>query len=121
MNITLTQLQQWLPMAALANASALSPIALNSSIQAIRTDSRSIVAGDLFVALKGETWDGIDFLAQAQAQGAVAVLFEAQVLYATGQRGRPGLASQHAIEGELHLAIEVRRVFDGLNHQYLPA
>ena len=46
-------------------------------IQAVRTDSRSVVAGDLFVALKGENFDGAAFLLQAQAQGAVAVLFEA--------------------------------------------
>ena len=36
-----------------------------------------MVAGDLFIALKGEKFDGSAFLAQAQAQGAVAVLFEA--------------------------------------------
>jgi UDP-N-acetylmuramoyl-tripeptide--D-alanyl-D-alanine ligase len=36
-----------------------------------------VVAGDLFIALKGEKFDGTAFLAQAQAQGAVAVLFEA--------------------------------------------
>jgi UDP-N-acetylmuramoyl-tripeptide--D-alanyl-D-alanine ligase len=46
-------------------------------IKAVRTDSRSVVAGDLFIALKGEKFDGSAFLAQAQAQGAVAVLFEA--------------------------------------------
>jgi len=47
-------------------------------IKAVRTDSRSVVAGDLFVALKGEKYDGATFLVQAQSQGAVAVLFEGQ-------------------------------------------
>ena len=74
MNMTLTQLQSWLPDAvAMTNTVNAHPL-----IQAIRTDSRSVVAGDLFIALKGETFDGTAFLAQAQAQGAVAVLFEAE-------------------------------------------
>jgi UDP-N-acetylmuramoyl-tripeptide--D-alanyl-D-alanine ligase len=54
MNMTLTQLQNWLPDAvAMAGAVNANPI-----IQAVRTDSRSVVAGDLFIALKGETFDG---------------------------------------------------------------
>lgn len=75
MNLTLTQLQSWLPKAVLVNAGAVN-IQL-AVIKAVRTDSRSVVAGDLFIALKGEKFDGSAFLAQAQAQGAVAVLFEA--------------------------------------------
>ena len=77
MNLTLTQLQQWLPQAVLVNAAAAHSQVQNTLIKAVRTDSRSVVAGDLFIALKGEKFDGTAFLAQAQAQGAVAVLFEA--------------------------------------------
>ncbi|MCX7264408.1 MAG: UDP-N-acetylmuramoyl-tripeptide--D-alanyl-D-alanine ligase [Burkholderiales bacterium] len=79
MNMTLAQLQAWLPLArpegkanALPNTDAWNAV----RIQAVRTDSRSVVNGDLFVALKGENFDGSAFLAQAQAQGAVAVLLE---------------------------------------------
>lgn len=36
----------------------------------IETDSRKVAAGDVFVALKGESFDGHDFVAQAEAQGA---------------------------------------------------
>ena len=75
MNLTLTQLQNWLPQAELVNADAVNTQL--AVIKAVRTDSRSVVAGDLFIALKGEKFDGSAFLAQAQAQGAVAVLFEA--------------------------------------------
>ena len=77
MNLTLAQLQSWLPLA--VPVSALSPAASVKEVQikAVRTDSRSVVAGDLFVALKGEKFDGTAFLAQAQSQGAVAVVFEA--------------------------------------------
>ena len=77
MNLTLTQFQQWLPQAVLVNAAAANSQVQNTLIKAVRTDSRSVVAGDLFIALKGEKFDGTAFLAQAQAQGAVAVLFEA--------------------------------------------
>ena len=77
MNLTLTQLQQWLPQAVLVNAAAANSQVQNTLIKAVRTDSRSVVAGDLFIALKGDKFDGTAFLAQAQAQGAVAVLFEA--------------------------------------------
>lgn len=41
---------------------------------AVSTDSRSIKRGDLFVALKGEHFDGHSFLAQAAAAGAAAAL-----------------------------------------------
>lgn len=45
-------------------------------IQRIVTDSRLVQAGDLFVPLRGERFDGHDFLEQAWSQGAVAVLTE---------------------------------------------
>jgi len=78
MNMTLTQLQTWLPQAVFISGTSDAALTSHTVIKAVRTDSRSVVAGDLFVALKGETFDGIAFLAQAQNQGAVAVLFEAQ-------------------------------------------
>ena len=40
----------------------------------VHSDTRTLRAGDLFVALKGEHFDGNDFLAQAKASGAVAAL-----------------------------------------------
>ena len=36
----------------------------------VSTDSRSLAAGDIFVALQGDTFDGHDFLPQAVAAGA---------------------------------------------------
>jgi UDP-N-acetylmuramoyl-tripeptide--D-alanyl-D-alanine ligase len=46
----------------------------NVSIDRVTTDSRSLQAGDLFVALKGERFDGQDFVAQAFRDGAVAAV-----------------------------------------------
>src|SRR5574340_176802 len=41
---------------------------------AVSTDSRKIRAGDLFVALRGEHFDGCEFVVQAAQSGAVASL-----------------------------------------------
>lgn len=42
----------------------------------VHTDTRTLQAGDLFVALRGERFDAHDFLPQARAAGAVAVVSE---------------------------------------------
>jgi len=42
----------------------------------VTTDSRAVKAGDLFVALKGERFDGHDFVGRAKDQGAAAALVE---------------------------------------------
>ena len=43
-------------------------------IRAVCTDTRALQRGDLFVALKGENHDAHDYLAEAVAKGAVAVV-----------------------------------------------
>ena len=40
----------------------------------VSTDTRSTVPGDLFVALRGDHFDGHDFVPQAFARGAAAAL-----------------------------------------------
>lgn len=67
--MSLQQALQWLPSAHLVGDGAL-------RFQRVHTDTRSLQAGDLFVALKGERFDAHDFLAQASSQGAVAALAE---------------------------------------------
>ena len=42
----------------------------------VTTDTRGLAPGDLFVALKGERFDGHDFVEQALADGAAAALVE---------------------------------------------
>ena len=49
------------------------------AFDAVSTDSRSIVPGQLFIALSGPRFDGHDYLAQVSAKGAVAALVEREV------------------------------------------
>ena len=46
----------------------------NPSITGIEYDSRKVKAGDLFVAVKGDTSDGNKFIGKAIAAGAVAIV-----------------------------------------------
>jgi UDP-N-acetylmuramoyl-tripeptide--D-alanyl-D-alanine ligase len=47
-----------------------------TEIARVHSDTRTLRAGDLFVALRGDRFDANDFLAQAKASGAVAALAE---------------------------------------------
>jgi len=44
----------------------------------VSTDSRGIAAGELFVAIRGERFDGHEFLGMAQARGASAAMVDAR-------------------------------------------
>ncbi len=48
-------------------------------ISNISTDSRTLNEGDLFVALKGENFDGHDFVCQALEKGAVGVVVSRKI------------------------------------------
>jgi UDP-N-acetylmuramoyl-tripeptide--D-alanyl-D-alanine ligase len=68
-------------MATLAQLHALLPGSTRAGdggvvVSRVHSDTRSLQPGDLFVALRGERFDGHDYLAQAQAAGAVAALAE---------------------------------------------
>lgn len=45
-------------------------------IYCISTDSRTIKKGDFFISLKGENYDGSDFIAEALKKGAAGFVFE---------------------------------------------
>lgn len=78
MNLSLAQIAHWLPDAQAVNAPVSNAAADRHAlrVQRVHTDTRSLQAGDLFVALRGERFDAHDFVAQAQASGAVAALVE---------------------------------------------
>ncbi|MGB1104014.1 MAG: UDP-N-acetylmuramoyl-L-alanyl-D-glutamate--2,6-diaminopimelate ligase [Crocinitomicaceae bacterium] len=52
---------------------------LDRDVKQIDFDSRAVVPGSLFVALKGEQVDGHDFVEKAVANGAVAIVAEKQI------------------------------------------
>jgi len=57
----------------------------NLRINNVCTDTRALGAGDLFVALRGESFDGHDFVCQAQAVGAIAVVVDQVIEAVRGQ------------------------------------
>jgi UDP-N-acetylmuramoyl-tripeptide--D-alanyl-D-alanine ligase len=63
----------------LAGATGGRPCGLNVRCNGIATDTRSLMPGDLFVALCGPRFDGHDFLAEARRRGAVAALVSREV------------------------------------------
>jgi UDP-N-acetylmuramoyl-tripeptide--D-alanyl-D-alanine ligase len=52
---------------------------LDASFAGISTDTRQLKPGMLYVALRGQRFDGHQFLAQAQQQGAIAAVVEQAV------------------------------------------
>lgn len=67
MMMTLQQASNWVSAARLVGD-------CHVHIKRVHTDTRSLLPGDLFVALKGENFDANTFLLQAKAQGAVAAI-----------------------------------------------
>ena len=83
--MTLQQAQPWLDGARLVGHGAV-------AFRRVHTDTRTIEPGDLFVALRGERFDANDFLAEAQAKGAVAALCQGEEAAARlSALGLPGL------------------------------
>ena len=65
-----------LRLADVAGALGAPTTGANVELTGVSTDTRTLKAGDLFVALKGDNFDGHDYLARAQARGASAALVE---------------------------------------------
>ena len=61
------------------------------TVARVHTDSRSLQAGDLFVALRGERFDANQFIDQAATQGATAVVCEPSGEAAARAAGLPAL------------------------------
>jgi UDP-N-acetylmuramoyl-tripeptide--D-alanyl-D-alanine ligase len=101
-------------MMTLAQAQALLPGSVRVGdgallVQRVHSDTRSLQAGDLFVALKGERFDAHDFLPQARAAGAVAALAE----HGLQDAGLPGLQVADSLAALQQLAAGWRRQYSG--------
>jgi UDP-N-acetylmuramoyl-tripeptide--D-alanyl-D-alanine ligase len=82
--------------------------AVTQPVLRVHTDSRTLRPGDLFVALRGERFDGNDWLAQARAAGAVAAVAERGL----AQAGLPGVEVPDARAALGELAQRWRARFD---------
>ena len=100
MPLSLAQAQQWIAGARLVGAP-------DGQIQRVHTDTRSLQAGDLFVALRGERFDAHDFLPQARAAGACAAVAEQGLAAA----GLAGLEVPHSLRALGELATGWRQQF----------
>ena len=82
----------------------------NCAVTSVSTDTRSIENGALFVAVKGESFDGNDFLEQAFQNGAAAVLTEREKLDFTTEK--PVIFVKDTRAAQLALARYYRDKFD---------
>jgi UDP-N-acetylmuramoyl-tripeptide--D-alanyl-D-alanine ligase len=53
-------------------------ISSNHEFLGVSIDTRTLLPGNLFIAIKGEQFDGHDFIAEAAKNGACAALVERQ-------------------------------------------
>ena len=77
-------------------------------VKRVHTDTRTLQAGDLFVALKGERFDAHDFLVQAKAHGAIAAIAH----HGLSSAGLPGLEVNDSKRALGQLAAGWRQQFD---------
>ena len=99
--MTLAQVHRLLPGSRLVGDGA-------TSVSRVHSDTRSLRAGDLFVALRGERFDAHDFLPQAGAAGAAAAIAE----HGIAEAGLAGVLVDDSRTALGTLAAGWRRRFD---------
>jgi len=105
MNLTLEQAARGIEGAQLLGDGAV-------RIARVHSDTRTLQAGDLFVALKGERFDGAAFLPAAAHAGAAAALVDATASAALPAAGLPGIAAPDARRALGELAAFWRQRFE---------
>ena len=80
-----------LSAAALAMSATLAGESATASttFNAVSTDSRAVAAGELFIALRGENFDGHEFVTAARERGAVAAVVAADAAESLASVGLP--------------------------------
>ncbi|QEM66986.1 UDP-N-acetylmuramoyl-tripeptide--D-alanyl-D-alanine ligase [Geobacter sp. FeAm09] len=84
-----------------------------TGVTAVSTDSRSVAPGELFVPLRGDRFDGHDFIAEVAAKGITTVLAEEKWLaHHTLPSGCTGIAVKDTLRALGDLAAAYRQRFD---------
>ncbi|MBK9575117.1 MAG: UDP-N-acetylmuramoyl-tripeptide--D-alanyl-D-alanine ligase [Rhodoferax sp.] len=102
--MTLSGMLPWLTEARLVGDGAV-------AFARVHTDTRTLQAGDLFVALRGERFDGNDFLAEARSKGAVAALCQGDAQARLEAADLPGVLVPDAKRALAQLATAWRAQF----------
>ncbi len=79
---------------------------LHSAVSGIETDSRNLKAGNLFIPIVGDIYDGHDFIEKAFENGAICTLSEKQVL------DKPYLKVESTFQALKDIAEYYRSLFD---------
>ena len=110
MKLTLGQVAKWIH--------AEGEFAANAEATGYSIDSRTVAAGELFFAVRGERFDGHDFVAAALAKGAVAAVVSVGWVAPEGMDRRrllrvPDAEADCVLAGLQQLARTVRRHWGG--------
>ncbi len=84
---------------------------VNVTFKAVSSDTRTIEGGALFVALRGERFDGHEYIGAARARGAVAAMIDRNAFPASGRAPLPLLVVDDTRLGLGRLAAYWRRKF----------
>jgi len=95
-------------IAALAEAIKAEPPEKNGGVVGVSIDSRTVEAGDCFFAVKGENFDGHDYVGDAFAKGAVCAVIS-RTVGGEGLAGRCLLRVADTVEALGDFAGEYRR------------
>ncbi len=105
-DVSLGQIEQW------TGACVRAALDRSTRVPGVSTDTRTLAAGELFVALKGDVFDGHRFVEQAFARGACgAVVAREWVGEDSRDRGGPLLAVESPLEGLGAIACGYRQRF----------
>ena len=80
-------------------------------VRGVQYDSRRVSAGDVFVAMRGETTDGNRYVKQALERGASAIVTDSPDMFAELSRSDPALPIAFVMHGRRALAEVSSAVF----------
>lgn len=99
--VTLQHLAQW-------TQGVLTPANVSLPVRAISSDTRSLQRGDVFIALKGENFDGHAYLKKAEELGASLVIAEKELPLQC-----PILVVKDTLQAYVHIGQALREAFQG--------